>query len=419
MRIASIWTAAALVASAVGVQDAQQPSAAAVLESLIAQTNTLQSFEAEYALEAPDVGTAVVRMVYRAPGSALLSMNGEQGELWIAFCASTWELRSREAGGSSAAATFDPRPGNGLLRRIDAQLAEGFPGLEGRIDGGAAPRFVVSSKWNEERGRHDADIRLVVDRVTQYRLAYLHDLAEQAPNLALGETELVLRGEHGLETAVDRRTGFLTRMLDTTKEHASLKLVKLSTDGEVSDASLAVPARTAGAKNVDSGLEHIMEAMVRSARERLYTRLATAVDGDKAWTSAQSAAASGAFELFHREMVARGAEKISKSWLAWNQQMADYVDGQLATAQGRSDPAFRKQLRQTVADTRTKLVDAMTAGVDSYIASYPKPPADAALDAGYQRVAECDHAAAKAAFMAIIATPLFQDFDARVYVPED
>jgi len=225
------------------------------LDALIASTNALAHFHAEYASTGAGK-QGLLTLDYRAPGHARIRGASSKGTVDSGLADSIlWSSRERPGLGK-AWARADLLDRGGTLEPVLALLRNEFWRPE------PVPAVELGIAWesNQRTRRTEPAVSLqqlyVGGDGHAALLGWLHTLQHVEGPLAIEGDELVYSGE-GVRCRVDLQTGFLEELILSTDAgvHLTLTLVRLDLESPPSDDVFAIPALEPGATDFSEAFQ--------------------------------------------------------------------------------------------------------------------------------------------------------------------
>ncbi|HVS17971.1 MAG TPA: hypothetical protein VMT18_05170 [Planctomycetota bacterium] len=330
------------------------------LEELIASTNALAGFRAEFVLRSGEEELGRVELAYAAPDRMTMSNSSDRG--WVRRCIrddALWmESDSPAAGFLFGAFRFDDRDGT-FEQAIDV-LDEAFPRPEDHVEVSAQLEWSV----NASTDKTEFDLKPEYVRTGDERLlGWLHTMRSKEGGLSL-DGDALLHVSPRVRAEVDAKTGFLRRlhMVGVEGEERELVLVALDLEGPFADELFARPDPPEGARDMTETLRGQVFSPAR-----LRTDCLLQIDGElrrgRAWDEATQGFARRFLEALHRPALVANVERWKAGVLAGIDEFAAELDQRRAAGDDES------ALQETIDARRATLVESTSATLARLIES--------------------------------------------------
>jgi hypothetical protein len=247
----------ALLALALGAAPQQGAEAArARLEELIASTNDLPGFRAEYVLRRGEEELGRIELVYRAPDRLVMSNRSDKGWARVGLDGERLWMDSESGAAGALAGAFELDDHGGPFEEAMAVLERAFPRPPEQVDVGVRLSWGV----NAETDKTEFDLQIAWVRTGEERLlGWLHTLRTLEGGLSL-EGDALVHVSPRVRAEVDAQSGFLRRlhMVGAEGEARELALESLDVQGPLADELFARPSPAEGARDVSAQLREQM-----------------------------------------------------------------------------------------------------------------------------------------------------------------
>jgi hypothetical protein len=411
---------AAFVLCAAPVQEAgAEPTAASVLDELIARTNALKSFLARYHLKKGEEVDVRFELAWLAPDRMRLVIEqGAEGELQLAR---TWILGSRLAVRSSRGDgevfgelefAHPPEPAAGILSALQSAFQRAPTGL------GPGPQAVLAWGIDTESDKAEFDLRLVYQSEDRRALLGWLDAARRSDDaLTLDEQHVVTRDALGrTEARISRTTGFVDhlRLVGTDGTTAELQIESLELDPELEASLFEVPAPAEDAQDMFPDPVKAAFGGLSGLRRLAYAWADDALaSGRRTWDETAQKDWRAAIELLQVASLERVHADMHKTV----SERSDLLAKALREALGKAAPddaGIRAELREKVAPQRESLVTALDGELARYLEVLAKPVLREPGSAHMADLGQIEREIVQRLFDGHVRQPLLGLYDSRI-----
>ena len=389
---------------------APKPPDPALLADLVARTNAVQAFVAEYrARAAGQEEPTVVRVLYGAPDRALIRFGTETtyrihgGFLDV--------LGTRPGQPPIAAHVALDQPMRERLARLAAAMRTRFPAAaESWKDAGTAGvRFDLSVRETA------LELTASYVRPSTGLLGWLEELASAPCSPADGGRLVFDRGA-GTRFTLSTATGFVEKVeTGAAGGGSAFELAALDLEPALGDDAFALPPRPADALDASASFaERVQQVQTKKHRRDVLTGVARLVAAKElAWDDAAKANLAAVLEVLHAD-----------AWMleneVWASEMRRRMDefsawlGERLRDPALSDAASRAKLEESVAEWRKSLPLSAAAGLEQRLSELAVD-SDMTPDVKLaQDFAAIERAAVEKTLGTGLVEPLLREFEAKI-----
>ena len=327
------------------------------LRELIAATNRLPAFRAEYVMQSGGEELGRVTLLYVAPDRLLMANRGEKG--WVEVGINGEQLwmqsESPSAGALTGALARDDE--GGTFGEALAVLAEHFPRPADERE--VSVRF----EWGLDPAsdKTEFDLSLAYVRFGDERLlGWLYTMGRLEGELSL-EGDALVHVSPRVRVEVDSGTGFLRRMqlVGSDGEERELSLVELDLEGPFDGDRFLRPEPAEGARDVSEPLRAQMFNPA-ALRTECLLRIDQELRKGRAWDAATQDGARLFLEALHRPVLVANVQRWKSGVLGGIDEFAAELDARRAAGEAEADlqavvDERRAALLEGTASTLTRL----------------------------------------------------------------
>lgn len=344
---------AALVASwacAAPVQGAAPDAARARLDELIAATNDLPHFRAEYVLRRGEEELGRIELAYLASDKLVMSNRSDKGAASVGIDGERLWMDSDAPGSGAVVGALELDDHGGTFEQALAVLARAFPRPPEQVDVG------VRFQWgiDPQSDKTEFDLQVAWVRTGEERLlGWLQTVRNMQGELSLADGTL-LHVSPRVRAEIDAATGFLRRlhMVGAEGEARELSLVSLDLEAPAPAQAFARPAVPEGARDLSEQLRRQMFAPAALRSECLLHVDALLRDG-RAWDESARADLRSFLEALHRPVLAANVERWESGVLAGIEEFSAELAGRRQAGDAEAD------LQRVVDERRATLVSSL------------------------------------------------------------
>lgn len=252
----ALLLALAAVPAAQEAAGAAEDAARARLDELIASTNDLKGFRAEYVLRRGEEELGRIELVYSATDRLLMTNRSPKGSARVGIAEGRLWMDSESPGAGPMAGVLELDDRGGTFEAAMAVLEQGFPRPPGQVDVGVRLLWGV----NAATDKTEFDLQVAWVRTGEERLlGWLQTMRMLEGRLTLEGGKLVHVSPR-VRAEVDTANGFLTllHMVGAEGEARDLTLAALDLEGPFLADAFLRPEPAEGARDVSEQLRRQM-----------------------------------------------------------------------------------------------------------------------------------------------------------------
>lgn len=336
---------------------APEDAARARLDALIASSNDLPGFRAEYVLRRGEQELGRIELLYAAKDRLLMSNRSEKGSARVGIAdGRLWmESESPAAGAMAGVLELDDR--GGTFEAAMAVLEQAFPRPPEQVDVGVRLFWGIDPKSDKT----EFDLEVAWVRTGEERLlGWLQTMRTLDGRLSL-EQGVLVHDSPRVRAEVDLEHGFLRRlhMLGTDGEERELSLVSLDLQGPFPADAFLRPEPAQGARDVSEPLRNQMLSPAELRSESLL-HIDTLLRLGKPFDESARADLRRFLEELHRPVLVASVERWRTGVQKGIAEFAVELEQrrQAGTAEAELQPVIderRAVLVTSLEDTLTKL----------------------------------------------------------------
>lgn len=320
------------------------------LDELVASTNALPGFRAEYVLRRGEEELGRLELAYRAPDRLVMSNRSDKGWARVGLDPERLWMDSESPAAGAMAGAFDLDDHGGPFEEAMAVLEASFPRPAEQVDVGVRLNWGI----NQQTDKTEFDLQVAWVRTGEERLlGWLQTLRNMEGELSLEEGVLVHVSPR-VRAEVDAQSGFLRRlnMVGAEGETRELSLVSLDVQGPFPDELFDRPAPAEGVRDVS---EQLREQMFKpsSLRSESLLHVDTLLRNGRAFDEATRADLRRFLEALHRPVLKANVERWKKGVLQ------GIVEFSAELAQRRQAGDVEADLQKVIDERRATLVSSL------------------------------------------------------------
>lgn len=394
---------AALLALSLCVAPPQGADAAhARLDELIASSNALPGFRAEYALRRGDEELGRIELVYLAPDRLVMSNRSDKGSARVGISDERLWMESESPGGGPMAGAFELDDQGGAFEAAMTVLHEAFPRPPEQVDVGVRFHWGV----NPDTDKTEFDLQVAYVRTGEERLlGWLQTLRTLEGELTLEEGTLVHVSPR-VRAEVDASNGFLRRlhMLGAEGEARELSLLSLDLQGPFPAELFQRPAPAEQARDVSEQLRRQLFSPAALRSECLLHVDALLRDG-KPYDERTRADLQRFLEALHRPVLVGNVERWKSGVLEGIAEFSAELE------QRRQAGDTQAQLQVVIDERRAALVTSVEETLTKLRASLESATRNPRPSEHWEQVRSLEDEVIGKIYRTEVAEPLLAAFD--------